>query len=300
MMISEPTCTVLSEDIIDRMTLMDERRNALSYSLKEGWDKIANYYQRKMRIPLDDVYWGEFVAMESHLGILGNVRGKRILEIGCGAAQNSIALAKRGADVCGIDLSRNQILFGKRLARKEGARIDLMVGNMETLPFKDESFDLVTTAISLLYVPDLRATFAEVNRVLGKDGYFTFNEVHPLVGGKLISFRGQPAGAVSDYFKRRIVRWTDRLPDGSTVKMHSYYRTLQDYFDALVESGFVIERYLELERLEERDFSALNREKLRKERYARQLYKIMKEVPIWLIFKSRKDRAVLSSRGYKR
>ena len=281
-------------DIIDRTALMDERRNILSGSLKEGWDKISSDYQRKMRIPLDDVYWGEFVAMESQLGILGNVRGKRILEIGCGGAQNSIVLAKWGAEAYGLDLSRNQILYGKRLAKKEGTGIDLMVGNMEGLPFRDESFDLVTTAISLLFVPDLRAAFAEVNRVLARNGYFTFSEIHPLVEGKLTSFRGKPAVAVRDYFKRRIIRWRDRVPDGSTVKMHSYYRTLQDYFDALVDSGFVIERYLELERLEEKDLPALDREKLREERYARQLYEIMKEVPIWLIFKTRKDRTAFS------
>src|SRR4030042_1742448 len=142
MIVGEPT---FPEDIIDRMTLTDERRNALSYSLKEGWEKISSEYQRKMRIPLDDVYWGEFVAMESQLGILGNVTGKRILEIGCGGAQNSIALAKWGAETCGIDLSRKQILYGKRLARQERARMDLMVGNMEELPFRNESFDIVTT-----------------------------------------------------------------------------------------------------------------------------------------------------------
>lgn len=261
----------------------------MSSSVKEGWNRISDNYQRKMKIPTDDVYWGKFVAAESQLGILGSVKGKKILEIGCGGAQSSIVLSKWGAEAYGLDLSRKQIFYGRQLARNEEAKVNLIVGNMEKLPFKDETFDIVTTAISLFYVPDLKATVVEVNRVLVKNGYFTFSTSHPLVEGKLVRCRGKPAVAVRDYFKRRIVRWIDKLPDGLKVRMHSCYRTLQDYFDVLIENGFVIERYLELERLEEDALHALDIEEIKKNRKARRLYKFMKEVPYWIIFKARKD-----------
>jgi len=243
-----------------------------------------------MRIPTYDVYWGEFVASESRLGILGNVKGKRILEIGCGAAQNSIALAKWGAQVCGIDLSRRQILYGKELSKGDMVQVGLIVGDMERLPFKDETFDIVTTAISLLYAPDLNATVAEVNRVLARDGCFTFSATHPIAdGGRLIRVRGKSAVAVTNYFKRRILHWVDKLPDGSRVRMHSYYRTLQDYFGALAENGFVVERYVELERLQRKALHALDLDDLKKRRNARQLYRFMKEVPYWFVLKARKE-----------
>lgn len=267
----------------------------MSNSLKEGWDRISQSYQAKMRIPTDDVYWGEFVASERQLKLLGDVRGKKILEICCGGAQNSIALLKWGAEAYGIDLSRNQILYGKRLARSEERQIDLIVSNTEKLPFKNGYFDLIITAISLLYVPNLEAAIAEVNRVLGKRGHFIFSNSHPLAEGKLVKYREKPAVAIKEYFKRRIVRWTDKLPDGSRVEMHSYYRTLQDYFDVLVENGFLVERYIELERLEEKDLHALDVEDLRNSREARHLYKAMKEVPYWIIFKARKTRNLLQA-----
>jgi len=211
-----------------------------------------------------------------------------MLEIGCGGAQNSIALSKWGAEAFGIDLSRKQILYGTKLARNEGAKVNLMLGNMEQLPFRDGAFDIVTTAISLFYASDLRAVVAEVNRVLRNNGYFTFSTCHPLVEGKLVRYRGKPAIAVRNYFKRRIVRWTDKLQEGAKVRMHSYYRTLQDYFDVLIENRFAIERYLELERLEENALATSDHEKIKEDKEARRLYRSMKEIPYWIVFKARK------------
>jgi ubiquinone/menaquinone biosynthesis C-methylase UbiE len=260
----------------------------LSLSLKDGWNRISENYQHRSAIPTDDVYWGDFVTTESQLKILGDIRGKRVLEIGCGGAQNSIALSKWGAKAFGVDLSRKQILYGNRIMRNENAEVSLLVCNMERVPFKDESFDIVTTAVSLHYAPDLNAIFAEANRVLVEGGYFTFSTAHPFSEGKLVKHRGKRAVALRGYFKRRIVRWIDKLPDGSRVKMHSYYRTLQDYFDALAKNGFIVERYVELERLEENMLHPLDKDKIRKVREVKQQYDIMKEVPYWIIFKASK------------
>lgn len=243
-----------------------------------------------MGIPTDDVYWGDFVPTERQLGVLGNIKGKRILKIGCGGAQNSIVLSKWGAETFGIDLSKNQILYGRKLARDERVEVNLALGNMEKLPFRHETFDIVTTAISLFYVPSLEAAVREVNRVLVNDGYFTFSTAHPFSEGKLIRYRNNPAVVIRNYFKRRIVRWTDKLPDGSKARMHSYYRTLQDYFEILIANGFAIESYIELERLEENKLHPLDRQKIKGDREAQQQYKIMKEAPFWIIFKTRKKR----------
>jgi len=242
----------------------------------------------KAGIPTDDVYWGDFIATERRIGMLGDVRGKRMLEIGCGGAQNSIALSKWDAHTVGIDLSRKQVAYGMRLAKKEGVRVDLVVGNMEQLPFKDESFDMVTTAISLQYAPDLEATMAEANRVLVRNGLFVFSAEHPLMSGKNIVYRGKPAVAVRAYFDRRIARWIDTLSDGSRVRMHSYYRTVQDHMEGLIRNGFVVERYLEPERLEKESLHPLDRERIRDQRWARSFYRMMKEVPVWFIVKARR------------
>lgn len=265
--------------------------DVLSLPLKEGWNKISDDYQQRMEIPTDDICWGDFVATESRLGVLGEVRGKRILEIGCGAAQNSLVLSKWGAHAFGIDLSRRQILHGRQLSRKEAVEVNLLVGSIDSLPFKDETFDMIIAARTLHYVPDLKAAISEVHRVLVEKGCFTINTVHPLIwgsAGKLAKYRGKPAVTIRNYFERRVVRWINKLPNGTRVKMHSYYQTLQDHFDILIQNGFTIERYMELERLHESALHPLNQEKLKKDKKARQFYTKMKEVPYWVIIKARK------------
>lgn len=128
--------------------------------------------------------------------MLGEVRGKRILEIGCGAAQNSLVLSKWGAHAFGIDLSWNQILHGRRLSRKEAVEVNLFVGSIDSLPFKDETFDMIIATRALHYVPDLKAAISEVHRVLVENGCFTIITVHPLIwgsAGKLAKYRGKPS-----------------------------------------------------------------------------------------------------------
>ncbi len=59
--------------------------------------------------------WGVWQIPEKELGVLGDVRGRDILELGCGAAQWSIALAKAGANPVGLDISENQLAHARSL-----------------------------------------------------------------------------------------------------------------------------------------------------------------------------------------
>ena len=72
-------------------------------STRDWWDKASEHYQAENRIPTDDVLYGPFSPGESELNLLGDVKNKRILEIGCGGGQSSIAFAKRGAKCTAID-----------------------------------------------------------------------------------------------------------------------------------------------------------------------------------------------------
>jgi len=259
-------------------------------SLKARWNKISEEYQRKSNIETVDVHYGEFIHGERELQLMGDVKGKRVLEIGCGGGQNSIALAKRGAVVSGIDFSENQVAYAKRLAKREGVEVDFHVGDMQDLSrFPDCTFDLVMTAFSLLYVKSLERTFAEVYRVLKEGGVFVFSEGHPFAEGKLIQHEGKNVYAIRDYFKRRKIYWEDKLPDGTRVKMFSYHRPLQDYFEALLNSGFRIVRYLEPERLPKSRLLWKERESLKISREACEDYVSFRLVPFVFIIKAVKQ-----------
>jgi len=259
-------------------------------SLKASWNRISEDYQRRSMIRTDDVYYGDFIPSEKRLQLIGNVKGKRVLEIGCGGGQNSIALAKQGVIVSGIDFSERQIAYAKALARKEKVDVDFTVVDMQDLSrFTGNAFDVVITSVSLLYVESLDRTFAEVSRVLRDGGVFVFSEGHPFAEGKLIRYKDKSVYAVTDYFKRRKVFWVDKLQDRTRVKMFSYHRPLQDYFEALLKNGFLILKYLEPERLAKSRLPKLDREKLRVSKEARKDYQSMGLVPFWFIIKAKKQ-----------
>jgi ubiquinone/menaquinone biosynthesis C-methylase UbiE len=261
----------------------------MKISLRESWNKISEDYQRRSKIGTDDIYYGDFISGEKELKLLGDVKGKRILEIGCGGGQNSIVLAKQGANVCGIDFSENQIAYAKALAKREKVHVDFWVSDMQDLSrFSDNSFDIVLTTVSLLYVENLHKTMSEVNRVLKGGGVFVFSEGHPMAEGRLIRFKGRNVYAISNYFKRRRIFWEDKLSNGTKVKMYSYHRPLQDYFEALLQNGFSIERYLEPQRLPKSKLPPRQKEKIEKSREARKDYESMRLVPFWFIVKARK------------
>lgn len=171
-------------------------------SAKKGWNIISRSYQRKTRISLEDVHYGPISAGEKELGLLGSVKGKDILEVGCGGGQNDIVLAKWGAKSVGLDISEEQIKYARKLAKKERVKVPFHVGNMEDLGvFNPESFDIVLSSFAMEYADDILATFREVFRVLRKAGVFVFAMVHPIIGrGRQVRLGKRRVWAVGNYF----------------------------------------------------------------------------------------------------
>ena len=71
---------------------------------KKWWEQVSEWYQKESKIPIS-IHYGPGSPNEDKLKLLGNLKGKDILEIGCGGAQCGIAMAKKGAKVTGIDIS---------------------------------------------------------------------------------------------------------------------------------------------------------------------------------------------------
>jgi ubiquinone/menaquinone biosynthesis methyltransferase len=92
--------------------------------------------------------------------------GLRALDLACGTGDIAFALATRGADVVGLDITHRMV----QLARAKGGAARFVTGDMLALPFGDEAFDLVTTGYGLRNVPDIRRAIAEMRRVLKPGG----------------------------------------------------------------------------------------------------------------------------------
>ncbi|HZD79980.1 MAG TPA: class I SAM-dependent methyltransferase [Actinomycetota bacterium] len=142
------------------------------------WDGHSAEYQREHAPQLnrwDRPVWGIWAIPEDVLGALGDVGGQDVLEFGCGGAQWSIALARRGAHAVGLDLSIEQLRHAWTLMRPAAVRFPVVNGDGEAMPFGDERFDLVFCDHGAMTFGHPFRTVPEAARVLRPGGRFVFN-----------------------------------------------------------------------------------------------------------------------------
>jgi SAM-dependent methyltransferase len=102
---------------------------------------------------------------------LGDVRGKHILELGCGAGEASVYFAKLGAEVTATDISAGMLKVVEDVAKRHDVAVATRQIFSHQLPFDDATFDIVYAA-NLLHHVELEPTLVEVKRVLKKGGIF--------------------------------------------------------------------------------------------------------------------------------
>ena len=146
------------------------------------WDRSAAEYERRHRRSLSgdrELAWGFWRLPEDSLRLLGDVRDRRVLELGCGAARWSAALARRGADVVGLDLSGARLAQARSVVQRARGTVRLVQGSAELLPFDDRAFDLVFCDWGGMTFADPQRTVPECSRVLDDDGVLAFSTSSP-------------------------------------------------------------------------------------------------------------------------
>ncbi len=149
---------------------------------RRDWDKTSDEYQAEHASQLnrwDRLAWGVWNLPEAKLGVLGDVRGKDVLEFGCGGGQWSIGLACAGARPVGLDLSIRQLEHAQRLMRDAGVTFPVVNASAEEAPFVDGSFDIVFCDHGAMTFADPFRTVPEVARLLRPGGLLVFNLESP-------------------------------------------------------------------------------------------------------------------------
>ena len=101
-------------------------------------------------------------------------RGKRVLEVGCGAGIDLVRFARAGAIVTGVDLSRSAIELARKNFDQQGLQADLREADGEQLPFSNDAFDLVFAHGVVQYTADAQRLVEECRRVLKPGGEAIF------------------------------------------------------------------------------------------------------------------------------
>lgn len=107
--------------------------------------------------------------------ILREVKGKNVLEYGCGPGSAAFDLARSGANVTAIDISNVAIELAQEHAQKEELQISFHIMNAEDLKFENDFFDLICGS-GILHHLSLEDSYKEINRTLREDGKAIFFE----------------------------------------------------------------------------------------------------------------------------
>ncbi len=136
--------------------------------------RFFTQYPERLRFS-DEEYLSHESSITSALNELGEVRGKAVLDLGCGHGMASVVLARRGATVTALELSRKYIQEAKWRALANRVDIDFVQGDAQRLPFADASCDRIW-GHAILHHLDVRQSALEIRRVLKPDGIAVFCE----------------------------------------------------------------------------------------------------------------------------
>jgi SAM-dependent methyltransferase len=205
-----------------------------------AWDRHAAAYQEGAQLPTDVAHFGPDIPTEADLRILGDLKGKRVLELGCGGAQCSIAFVKQGATAIGVDFSAEQLAFARRLCEREEVRVELRQGDLADLAFlRADSIDLCFSAYAFGFVEDLNRVFRQVHRVLKVGAPLVFSVPHPSYD-MIDDDADEPLLIRRSYFDKTPI---DYRTNG--IDFTDYHHTISDLYMSLHRASYRVDLILE-------------------------------------------------------
>jgi ubiquinone/menaquinone biosynthesis C-methylase UbiE len=122
-----------------------------------------------------EIRWGVWKTPESDLRVLPRMRGREVIELGCGTAYFGAWLKKAGAKrVVGIDISPAQLETAREMNKEFGLGLELIEGNAEQVPLPDESFDIAFSEYGASIWCDQYKWIPEAARLLRRRGELIF------------------------------------------------------------------------------------------------------------------------------
>ncbi|RTL64129.1 MAG: class I SAM-dependent methyltransferase [Pseudonocardiaceae bacterium] len=211
------------------------------------WDADADDYldEHLADIGQLDFVWCPEALHEADARLLGDVAGRRVLEVGCGSAPCSRWLATQGASPVALDLSASMLRHARAAGTGTGVPVPLVQAGAEHLPFADASFDIACSAFGAVpFVADPRQVMREVCRVLKPGGRWVFAVNHPMRW--VFPDDPGPDGLVvgQSYFDRTPYLEVD---DDGTATYVEHHRTVGDRVRDIVAAGLVLDDVVEPE-----------------------------------------------------
>ena len=239
---------------------MDEIMN--EQEVRQYWDYNAPAWIKGVRAG-HDIY-RDHVNNPAFLRNLPGLDGKTLLDVGCGEGYNTRKFADLGAQVIGIDISPKMIQAARECEQHHNRAIQYIVASGADLSmFEDSYFNVVLSTMAFMDMPDYTGCIKEISRVIKPSGFFQFSITHPCSMTRAWEWIGDEANPrqyikIGNYFGLNSTKAEDDISEwyfnGATeeikkkvtkFKVPDFYRTLSEYFNTLVDFGFIVTRLLE-------------------------------------------------------
>jgi len=219
------------------------------------WDGNAELWTEQVRRGRD--FYREYFNNPTFFRFIGNLKGRMVLDAGCGEGRNTRILARSGAHVTGVDISPRMIELARQEEQREPLGIRYEVTSFSKLSlFADASFDVVISFMAVMDSPDYEDALREFHRVLRRKGRLFFSVSHPCFMTKgygwIENERGEGVKiTASHYFNRQpwVEYWRfKRVGNPEEVPpfaVPTFPRTISEYLNALIKAGFVLKRMAE-------------------------------------------------------
>lgn len=217
----------------------------------EVWSKHAKAWSQHMGSG-SDFFRTRFFGPEFQ-AFLGDISGKRVVDLCCGEGWCSRLMARMGAKVRGLDIAPGMIEAARTIEAAEPLGIDYAVADAAQMAeIETGSLDLVACFLALMDAPGYERILSEVRRVLRPGGRFCFIVLHPcFMASAPVRVKIRPDElrlAVGKYFKRgrqfHKLRITSDRQTGATqdLDLPRFHKTLSDYVNGLTRTGFALTR----------------------------------------------------------
>jgi SAM-dependent methyltransferase len=196
-----------------------------------AYEQLAQGFAERIETKPHNAYY----ERPATLALLGDVRGLRVLDAGCGPGAYTARLLDQGASVVALDVSPAMVDYARvRAAGRAEVHVADLAAPLDFLT--DHSFDVVLSPLTLEYVRDWRATLAEFHRVLAPGGRVVVSVTHP-------QFDVQYYQSTRYFDVERVsAEWSGF---GTKVRVPSYRRSLAETLNPFFDAGFVITRVVE-------------------------------------------------------
>ena len=206
-------------------------------------EKFFKEYQ-EMRNDKEEKSANDLMEIPQLFELIGDVKGKNILDLGCGSGGHDRKLIEMGANyVLGIDISKNMLNEAKKLNTSD--KIEYLELSMNDIDQLDKKFDLVVSSLAIHYIEDYDSLCRKVYNLLVDGGEFIFSHGHPMDSARILKDYSKHYVIIND---KKYFLLSDYNNEGLRKNfwyvegVETYHRNMSHLVNGLIDAGFVLER----------------------------------------------------------